>query len=160
MSGIARPLVVLTPCQRRLMATTTQDVPLDALLEASEVIKIRKELLQLPGQKLSRLQFCAIASKHGMHELAALQLLEALHKSGVILNFSTSSSQDLRDTVFIKPQDVLDTVWATLDVSGVTNLTQLNKKLEELAALEKEFKVTFENQILFSGKRRYRDSDF
>jgi len=38
-------------------------------------------------------------------------------------------------------QDVLDTVWATLDVSGVTNLSELNKKMEELAMLEKEYKA-------------------
>lgn len=125
--------------QRRSVGTTTmQDVPVDELLQASEVIKvptvcrvwlgnvigilvsrrhllvlllcadcrlqIRKELALLPGQKISKLQFCATCSKYGIQEPAALKLLEAFHRSGVVLNFSISSSQELRDTVFVKPQ--------------------------------------------------------
>lgn len=114
---------------------------MDELLQASEVIKIRNELSLLPGQKISKLEFCALCSKHGMQEAGALSLLEVLHKAGVVLNFSQSSSQQLRSTVFVKPQDVLDSVWATLDVSGVTNLDLLNQKLEEKATLEKEYKA-------------------
>ena len=38
-------------------------------------------------------------------------------------------------------QDVLDTVWATLDVSGATNIAALNNKIQELNRLDNEFKV-------------------
>lgn len=138
---LARPhLAAMGLSQRRSMETTTAQVPMEDLLQATEVIKIRKELSMNPGQKLTRLEFCAICGKHGLQEPAALEILEILHKAGVVLNFAKSSSEQLRDTVFIKPQDVLDTVWATLDVSGVTNLTALNKKLDELKGLEKEYK--------------------
>ena len=42
---IARPyLAALALSQRRSIATTIQDVPLDALLEASEVIKVRMQM--------------------------------------------------------------------------------------------------------------------
>jgi hypothetical protein len=58
----------------------------------------------LPGQKIQKLQFCAICSKYGIQEPGALKLLDAFHKSGVVLNFSSSSSQELRDTVFVRPQ--------------------------------------------------------
>ena len=33
-------------------------------------------------------------------------------------------------TITPTPQDVLDTVWATLDVSGVTNMDELNRVRE------------------------------
>ena len=112
---------------------------MEELLQAADVIKIRKELSLQPGQKLSVLEFCTLCAKHGLQEPAALALLQHMHKAGIVLHFASSSSQQLKETVFIKPQDVLDTVWATLDVSGVTNLAELNKKLAELEALEKEF---------------------
>ena len=125
---------------RRCIGTTTmQEVPMEELLQAADVIKIRKELSLQPGQKLSVLEFCTLCAKHGLQEPAALALLQHMHKAGIVLHFASSSSQQLKEVVFIKPQDVLDTVWATLDVSGVTNLAELNKKLAELEALEKEF---------------------
>jgi hypothetical protein len=37
-------------------------------------------------------------------EAAAFKLLEAFHKSGIVFHFGTSSSAQLKDTVFIKPQ--------------------------------------------------------
>jgi hypothetical protein len=52
---------------------------------------------------------------------------------GIVLNFSSSSSIALRETVFIKPKDVLDSVWATLDVTSASTTKELLAKEKELA---------------------------
>lgn len=49
-----------------------------------------------------------------------------------MFNFSSSSSAALRETVFIKPKDVLDSVWATLDLKSSTAFKHLLAKEKDL----------------------------
>jgi len=95
----------------------------------------------LPNQKMSVREFCGLCSRFGVHEADALTLLAAFHESSIVLNFSTSSSAQLRDTVFIKPKDVLDTVWATFDLSGSVSLAEIELKQAELVVLRSEFRA-------------------
>lgn len=110
-------------------------------MEKYDVLKIRQELEKMTAQKLTVLEFVGVCSKYGVAEADAKNLLLSFHKSSVVFHFASSSSAQLRDTVFIKPKDVLDTVWATFDLSGSVSLAEIEHKQAELIVLKSEFRA-------------------
>eukprot|EP00960_Hanusia_phi_P035820 751960-Hanusia_phi.AAC.6 len=114
------------------------EIPVEDLLKRADAIKVRKELNSMGEQKISRLDFCRICNKYGFREQESLLLLESFHQSGIVLNFSNTSNTALKETVFIKPQDVLDTIWATFDLNGATRTQEIQRREQELEALSKE----------------------
>jgi len=124
--------------QRRCFGGATAEIPVEDLLKRADAIKVRKELNSMGEQKISRLDFCRICNKYGFREQESLLLLESFHQSGIVLNFSNTSNTALKETVFIKPQDVLDTIWATFDLNGATRTQEIQRREQELEALSKE----------------------
>ena len=67
-------------------------------------LQVRKELSELPVQKIPVAEFAALCRRHGISDAQAMRMLDAFHDSGIVLHFGTASSSKLRETVFIKPR--------------------------------------------------------
>jgi internalin A len=67
-------------------------------------LQVRKELSELPAQKIPVAEFAALCRRHGISDAQAMRMLDAFHDSGIVLHFGTASSSKLRETVFIKPR--------------------------------------------------------
>ncbi|KAJ1487419.1 hypothetical protein T484DRAFT_2227303 [Baffinella frigidus] len=134
--------------QARWMSTglSAEDFPLVELMKQVEVIKVRKELAEMTVQKIPVAEFVALCRRHGLSDAQAMRMLDAFHDSGVVLHFGTASSSKLRETVFIKPRDVLDTIWATLDLNGVTSTRELEAREKGLILLRGELDILAETK--------------
>jgi len=118
---------------------------IQTLLERDHVVKLRKRLEGESRRRISVQEFQTLAAEEGLSSDQASRALQALSDSGVILNFYNSTNSKLKNTVFLKPSELNNTVHHLLEhyspavlklqaeatQAEIANLTQQIEPLKE-----------------------------
>jgi len=88
---------------------------IQTLLERDHVVKLRKRIEQDPRRRISLQEYQALATEEGLSKEQASRILQALSDSGAVLYFANSSNSKLKNTVFLKPTELNNTVHHLLE---------------------------------------------
>lgn len=88
---------------------------IQTLLERDHVVKLRKRLEKESRRRISVQDFQALAAEEGLSPDQASRVLQALSDSGFVLNFYNSTNSKLKTTVFLKPNELNNTVHHLLE---------------------------------------------
>lgn len=88
---------------------------IQTLLERDHVVKLRKRLDGESRRRISVQEFQALAAEEGISQEQSQRVLQALSDSGFILNFYNSTNSKLKNTVFLKPSELNNTVHHLLE---------------------------------------------
>jgi hypothetical protein len=107
-------------------------------------------------------EFKALCTKNGLTDEEAIQFCEQLNSIGVVLHFGHSPNAEVRDTVFLKPEEVVDAVFneyglvsptkALVQAEAATKRQQLEQAELQLSAMQTT-KNVLDGRAEVSGQR-------
>lgn len=91
---------------------------LEEVVRRGSYLRVTKALRLRPERTLTVAQFLNLAADAGVPPDEGRELLRTLHRAGVVLWFHRHPSREVADTVFLKPDEVLDALYAHFGLEG------------------------------------------
>lgn len=103
------------------------------IMQKGAFVRTRRRLQALAKRTISWDEFVRVADENGVSRGEAEDLSAALHTAGVILHFRNHPDEGIRNTVFLQPEDVIDSVFGAYGLEGpVESLVNAERsKVEE-----------------------------
>ncbi len=88
------------------------------IMQKGAFVRTRRRLQRLAKRTISWDDFVREAEACGVTRLEAEELSAALHTAGVILHFRNHPDKEVRNTVILQPDDVIDSVYESFGLAG------------------------------------------
>lgn len=88
------------------------------LMQKGAFVRTRRRLQRMAKRTISWDAFVREAEACGVTRLEAEELSAALHTAGVILHFRNHPDKEVRNTVILQPDDVIDSVYESFGLDG------------------------------------------
>jgi len=110
---------------------------LEEVVRRGSYLRVTKAVRSRPERRISVAEFLNLAADAGVPPDEGRDLLRGLHRAGVVLHFHRHADHVVRDSVFLKPEETLDALYAHFGLEGPNKAfvrEQKHKRQAELAS--------------------------
>jgi len=127
-------------------STKVDNADLQVLMERDHFVKLKQKIQNDQRKSMSVQDFYTLCKEEGLQQPQADRLVQSLSDSGTLLHFPNSTNTKLKDTIFLRPQDLNTAVHSLLDQNTPASLkleadatqAEIDTLNEQLAPLKKQ----------------------